>query len=75
MWCQGEYPIVRISKRRLRQLDSEFDGEEIRGHEQNPDPHAVKMESKENVIPLFSQKCALNQDIGVFTERELKEAP
>jgi hypothetical protein len=31
------YPIVRTSKRRLRQVDFVFEGKEIRGLEQNPD--------------------------------------
>lgn len=31
------YPIVRISKRKLRQVDVKFDGREIRGLEQNPE--------------------------------------
>lgn len=31
------YPILRTSKRRLRQIDFKFDGHEIRGLEQNPD--------------------------------------
>lgn len=31
------YPIVRTSKRKLRQVDFKFDGQEIRGLEQNPD--------------------------------------
>ena len=31
------YPILRTSKRRLRQVDFKFDGREIRGLEQNPD--------------------------------------
>ena len=31
------YPIARTSKRRLRQVDFKFDGQEIRGLEQNPD--------------------------------------
>jgi hypothetical protein len=30
------YPILRTSKRRLRQVDFQFDGKEIRGLEQNP---------------------------------------
>ena len=31
------YPIVRTSKRKLRQVDFKFDGREIRGLEQNPE--------------------------------------
>jgi len=31
-----KYPIVRTSKRKLRQVDFKFDGKEIRGLEQNP---------------------------------------
>jgi hypothetical protein len=31
------YPIVRTSKRKLRQVDFKFDGKQIRGLEQNPD--------------------------------------
>lgn len=31
------YPIRRTSKRKLRQVDFKFDGQEIRGLEQNPD--------------------------------------
>jgi hypothetical protein len=31
------YPIVRTSKRKLRQVDFKFDGQQIRGLEQNPD--------------------------------------
>jgi len=31
------YPIVRTSKRKLRQIDFRFEGKEIRGLEQNPD--------------------------------------
>jgi hypothetical protein len=31
------YPILRTSKRKLRQIDFKFDGREIRGLEQNPD--------------------------------------
>ncbi len=31
------YPVCRTPKRRLRQVDFMFDGEEIRGLEQNPD--------------------------------------
>jgi hypothetical protein len=35
---EGErYPILRTSKRRLRQVDFKFDSREIRGLEQNPD--------------------------------------
>ncbi len=30
------YPILRTSKRKLRQVDFKFDGREIRGLEQNP---------------------------------------
>ena len=33
----GIYPVVRTSKRKLRQVDFKFDGQEIRGLEQNPD--------------------------------------
>ena len=31
------YPIVRTSKRKLRQVDFKFDGQQIRALEQNPD--------------------------------------
>jgi hypothetical protein len=31
------FPILRTSKRKLRQVDFLFDGKEIRGLEQNPD--------------------------------------
>jgi hypothetical protein len=31
------YPIVRTSKRKLREVDLLFDGKEIRGLEQNPE--------------------------------------
>ena len=31
------YPILRTSKRKLRQVDFKFDGQQIRGLEQNPD--------------------------------------
>lgn len=31
------YPIVRTSKRKLCQVDFKFDGQQIRGLEQNPD--------------------------------------
>jgi hypothetical protein len=31
------YPVLRTPKRRLRQVDFVFDGNEIRGLEQNPD--------------------------------------
>lgn len=31
------YPIVRTSKRKLRQVDFKFDGKDMRGLEQNPD--------------------------------------
>jgi hypothetical protein len=31
------YPILRTSKRKLRQVDFKFNGQEIRGLEQNPD--------------------------------------
>jgi hypothetical protein len=31
------YPIVRTSKRRLRQVEFQYDRQEIRGLEQNPD--------------------------------------
>lgn len=31
------YPIVRTAKRKLRQVDFRFDGQEFRGLEQNPD--------------------------------------
>ena len=31
------YPVVRTSKRKLRQIDFKFDGQLIRGLEQNPD--------------------------------------
>jgi hypothetical protein len=31
------YPIARASKRKLRQVDFKFDGQQIRGLEQNPD--------------------------------------
>lgn len=31
------YPILRTSKRRLRQVDFKFDGKEIRALEQNPE--------------------------------------
>ena len=31
------YPIVRTSKRKLREVDFTFDGQPIRGLEQNPD--------------------------------------
>jgi hypothetical protein len=30
------FPILRTSKRKLRQIDFKFDGKEIRGLEQNP---------------------------------------
>ena len=32
----GRYPVRRTSKRRLREVDFVFDGQEIRGLEQNP---------------------------------------
>jgi len=35
------YPIVRTSKRKLRQVDFKFDGKGIRGLEQNPDTWAA----------------------------------
>jgi hypothetical protein len=31
------YPVVRTSKRKLREVDFPFEGKEIRGLEQNPD--------------------------------------
>lgn len=31
------FPVVRTSKRKLRQVDFEFEGQPIRGLEQNPD--------------------------------------
>ena len=31
------YPILRTSQRKLRQVDFKFEGQEIRGLEQNPD--------------------------------------
>jgi hypothetical protein len=31
------YPVVRTSKRKLREVDFVFDGKEIRGLEQNPE--------------------------------------
>ncbi len=39
------------------------------------DPVEVKRQIKEQVIPVLSQSFARSQEIGVFTERELKEAP
>jgi hypothetical protein len=33
----NHYPILRTSKRKLRQVDFQFDGKEVRGLEQNPD--------------------------------------
>lgn len=33
----GQYPIVRTSKRKLRQVDFKFDDQQIRGLEQNPE--------------------------------------
>lgn len=39
------------------------------------DADEVKKHIKEKVIPVLSHKLALNEDIGVFTERELKKAP
>jgi hypothetical protein len=33
----GRYPILRPSKRRPRQIDFKFDGQEMRGLEQNPE--------------------------------------
>jgi hypothetical protein len=33
----ARYPIVRTSKRKLRQVDFQFEGKEIRGFDQNPD--------------------------------------
>jgi hypothetical protein len=33
---EQRYPILRTSKRRLRQVDFKFEGKEIRGLEQNP---------------------------------------
>jgi hypothetical protein len=32
-----QYPVRRTSKRRLREVDFQFDGNEIRGLEQNPE--------------------------------------
>ena len=32
-----QFPVVRTSKRKLRQVDFLYDGKEIRGLEQNPD--------------------------------------
>ena len=34
---EERYPVRRTPRRRLRQVDFVFDGEEIRGLEQNPD--------------------------------------
>ena len=31
------YPVVRTSKRKLRQVDFKFDGKDMRGVEQNPE--------------------------------------
>jgi hypothetical protein len=39
------------------------------------DPEEVKKQIKEQVIPVLSRKFNLSEDIGVFTERELKQAP
>jgi hypothetical protein len=39
------------------------------------DPEEVKRQIKERVLPVLSQKFNLNEDIGVFTERELNVAP
>jgi hypothetical protein len=33
----NHYPILRTSKRKLRQVSFQFDGQEVRGLEQNPD--------------------------------------
>lgn len=33
----ARYPVVRTSKRKLREVNFMFDGKEIRGLEQNPD--------------------------------------
>ena len=32
-----QYPVVRTSKRKLREVNFQFEGEEIRGLEQNPE--------------------------------------
>jgi len=32
-----KYPVKRTSRNRLRQVDFEFDGRELRGLEQNPE--------------------------------------
>ncbi len=37
------------------------------------DPDEVKKHIKEQVIPALSRKFGFNEEIGVFTERELKE--
>jgi hypothetical protein len=39
------------------------------------DPEEVKKQIKGQVIPVLSQKFTFNEEIGVFTERELKATP
>jgi hypothetical protein len=39
------------------------------------DAEEVKRQIKERVIPALSQKFTFNEEIGVFTERELKGDP
>ena|ERR1700676_3922261 len=52
------YPIVRTSKRKLREVDFVFDGKEIRGLEQNPQTKsrwaAMAREGKK-VMQFFSE--------------------
>jgi hypothetical protein len=39
------------------------------------DPNETKKHIKEQVLPVLSQKLGINEEIGIFTERELKESP
>lgn len=48
-----QYPITRTSKNRLRQVDFQFDGKQIRGLEQNPNtrsPWAAMAREGKNVM-------------------------
>jgi hypothetical protein len=50
-----KYPVKTTSKRRLKQVDFQFDGHELRGLEQNPDTKSrwAKMAREGNKVMQF----------------------
>lgn len=73
----GQYPILRTSKRKLRQVDFKLDGQQIRGLEQNPDTRsrwaAMAREGKKVMQFLHAGRYAAvvaDGDIKLYARRQ-----